>query len=692
MDVTIMNCNSIDEADIHIEEATLNIKFGINGVGKSTISNAIKIKCSDEARLAELTPFKFQENNPDNITPEVSGIDSISSVAVFNESYIDQFVFKQDELISNSFEIFVKNEEYNRKLEEIERIVSSIKDTFDSNQDIDQVISDLTELSGCFGKSKGGYSAASSIGKGLGKGNKIENVPEGLEPYSEFLKSDVNTKWIKWQITGNDFIEISENCPYCTSPTEDKQEQIKRVSSEFDAKSIEHLTKVLGVVERLEKYFSDEAKGNIYQITRNKVGLSKEEITYLKQVKEQVDTLRDKLLTLKGITFFTFEDVDKVIEKIESLKIKLDLLPLLNSEDTKNIIDKLNGSLDEVLDKAGQLQGQVNMQKEGIRKTIDERKEEINDFLKYAGYKYSVEISGDSRDYKLKLLHQDWSQAVAGGGQHLSYGEKNAFSLVLFMYECLSNSPDLIVLDDPISSFDKNKKYALLEMLFRGATSLRGKTVLMLTHDLEPIIDMVKNLSHIFDPVPKAYFLTSRGGVVSEIPITKSDVQTFSQVCDENIQDHDEVIIKLVYLRRLYETINDKGKEYQLISNLLHKRDVPIDTSVEEAVNMSQEDIDLAEQGILDRVPEFDYVSILGRLNDSSEMIGVYGQCASDYEKLQIFRILNGAHENNVVKKYINESFHIENEYICQLNPCKYELIPEFIVKECDEYFEGTSQ
>lgn len=66
MDVIIKNCNSIDEADVHIEEATLNIKFGINGTGKSTISNAIKLKCSDESRLQELTPFKFQENNPDN--------------------------------------------------------------------------------------------------------------------------------------------------------------------------------------------------------------------------------------------------------------------------------------------------------------------------------------------------------------------------------------------------------------------------------------------------------------------------------------------------------------------------------------------------------------------------------------------------------------------------------------------------
>lgn len=458
MEVFIKNCNSIDEANIHIEEGILNIKFGVNGTGKSTIASAIRLKCTNEADLKELTPFKLQEINPDSIKPEVSGIDAISSVAVFNESYINQFVFKKDELISNSFEIFIKNEDYNEKIEEIERIVSSIKETFNSNQEIDQVISDLSELSGCFGSSKSGYSAAGAIAKGLGKGNKIENIPEGLEPYSQFLKSDKNTKWIRWQITGNEFIDISESCPYCTSPTEEKREQIKRVSNEFDAKSIEHLIKVLAVVERLEKYFSDAAKDNIYQITKNKIGLSQEEITYLKQVKEQVDTLRDKLLTLKEITFFTFQDVDTVIEKITLLKINLDLLPLLESADTIDIVKQLNGSLDEVLKKAGLLQGRVNQQKASIQKTIKERKDEINNFLKNAGYKYNVEIIGDAQEYKLKLLHRDLSQAVVGGDQYLSYGEKNAFSLVLFMYECLSSSPDLIVLDDPISSFDNRDR------------------------------------------------------------------------------------------------------------------------------------------------------------------------------------------------------------------------------------------
>ena len=42
--ITIRNCNNIRTADISLAECTLNIKFGYNGTGKSTISEAIRLK------------------------------------------------------------------------------------------------------------------------------------------------------------------------------------------------------------------------------------------------------------------------------------------------------------------------------------------------------------------------------------------------------------------------------------------------------------------------------------------------------------------------------------------------------------------------------------------------------------------------------------------------------------------------
>lgn len=691
MDISIKNCNNIDNATIHLDKGFLNIKYGINGTGKSTIAKAIELNSQDPEKLVELTPFKLIEDNPNDLKPVVEGCDGIGSVAVFNEFYVGKFVFKQDELIKNSFEIFVKTPDYQQKLDEIEGIVVDIKQTFKKNEEIDQVINDLAELGGCFGNARSGYSKTSSIGKGFGGGNKIDNIPAGFESYTEFLQSDQNTNWIKWHINGNSFLELSDNCPYCTSPAKEKHDDIKKVSDTFDAKSIEHLTKVLSVVERLAQYFSEDTRNQLSRITRNKTGLTKEDITYLKQIKEQIDTLRDKMKQLQHITFFPFEDVDKVVEAITQLKINLASLPFLGSDETKAIVDKLNDSLDTVLNMGSRLQGAVNKQKKLIQSTVKKRKQEINNFLHNAGYKYTVDIESDAQQYKLKLQHHDLSNTtVEGGSQHLSYGEKNAFALVLFMYECIANSPGLIVLDDPISSFDKNKKYALLHMLFTGAVSLRRKTVLMLTHDLEPIIDLIRTLSNTFSsPKPKAYFLKAMRGGVNETEITKNDIQTFAQICNGNISGNEEVVIKLIYLRRYFETVDDRGSEYQLLSSLLHKRSIPIDKSGDADVEMSDEAITEASNSVKKKIDEFDYEALLNRLRDVDEMKKIYKHCRSGYEKLQIFRVICNNHKDSVFRKYINESFHIENEYICQLNPSNYEVIPEFIVAECDKYFEN---
>jgi wobble nucleotide-excising tRNase len=77
------------------------------------------------------------------------------------------------------------------------------------------------------------------------------------------------------------------------------------------------------------------------------------------------------------------------------------------------------------------------------------------------------------------LRHEEYERSLSKGDQFLSFGERNAFALVLFMYESISKNVDLVVLDDPISSFDRNKKFALIEMLFMRERSLKDRTVLM---------------------------------------------------------------------------------------------------------------------------------------------------------------------------------------------------------------------
>ena len=95
MNIEINNCNNIENGNIEIKENTLNIKYAINGTGKTTISKAITYEVQKQD-LSVLTPFKYQKDK--KIPPKVNGLNEISTVKVFDEEYVNQYVFLEDEV------------------------------------------------------------------------------------------------------------------------------------------------------------------------------------------------------------------------------------------------------------------------------------------------------------------------------------------------------------------------------------------------------------------------------------------------------------------------------------------------------------------------------------------------------------------------------------------------------------------
>ena len=692
MNIEIKNCNNIDSANISLAENKLNIKFAPNGTGKSTIAKAIVLGTAESSDLSELIPFKLRDSNPGQKTPEIIGMDSLQNVMCFNEEYVSQFVFNQDELLSNSFDIFIKTDAYKQKEHEIEELVSEIKLLFMNNQELESLISTLKEMGRAFKLTKSGISKSSTGMKGLANGNKIQHIPAGLEAYQPFIQSQNSVGWVDWQTKGYEFAELSDSCPFCTAHATDKKEKIKRVGQEYDKNTIKNLLAIIGVIERLGDYFSEEAKSKLSTITTLKDGLEKEHEAFLVTVKTQIDNLVEKLEMLRTLSGFQFKDGEKVAEKLPSYKLNLEFFSELKSNKTQETIKPINASIDAIIEKAGQLQGKINQQRIEIQRVVEKHQKDINGFLSYAGYSYKVEIAGEDEQAQLKLLHLDYQQHLNGGNQHLSFGERNAFAIVLFMYECLSKKPDLIILDDPISSFDKNKKYAILEMLFRrdADSCLKNKTVLMLTHDEEPIIDTVKSLSHKFNNQTSASFLKLKGGQIDEYDIKKDDIQTFAKICRNTLGSAKDDIVKLIYMRRNYEIVDDKGGAYQVLSNLLHKRERAIDTREQKDQDdnypeMNAEKFSSGCAEIGRQLANFLYSIVLDRVSDTNTLKSLYDASTNGYEKLQIFRLLDLDAENSVIQKFINETYHIENEFICQIDPAKYDTIPEYVIVECDK-------
>lgn len=694
MNIEIRNCNNIECGEFTVAKGRLNIKYAVNGTGKSTIAKAFEAFINNEEnKIKELMPFKYynKANSPD---PDLQNIDTFNSIAVFNEKYIENYMFQPNELIKNSFEIFVKTSNYDVHIKEIEDLLRSVNVAFETHPELDELIDVFGKFIDGFGRAKNGYSAAGAIAKGIGKGNKISNIPKGLEAYETYLKDKDNIKWLKWQIDGKNYLNMAEQCPYCTAKMEEsRKEIILQVSDEYETKSIEQLNKILEIFELLYPYFEENTCQKIQEIAHNVADITETQKAFLLEVKQQINNLCKQLLRLKHIGFHSLKDSEKIADELSKYKIDLSYYSHLNSKLTVEKVELINSVLDDVLSKAGLLQGAINKQKKHIKDTIENNMIEINDFLFYAGYKYQVLIEYDEvSEYHLVLRHKDYDQNIEAVSNHLSYGEKNAFALVLFMYEVLKNNPDLVILDDPISSFDGNKKFAIMNMLFMGKKCFKDRTVLLLTHEFNTVIDAIKNMAHLFNPGPKAAFLSVKSGELSEEVINKDDIKSFADIAKNSMKSDIDSLNKLVYFRRLEEIRGGNTLSYQIVSNVFHKREKPCykDPDTGELRDLTDEEIIIGESEIKKEIPEFDYQKELEKTKNLNLLKDIYYRSGSNYEKMQLYRIaFNENHENDIIKKFINETFHVENDYIFQVDPRKYDTVPQYIIDECDKRFES---
>ena len=108
------------------------------------------------------------------------------------------------------------------------------------------------------------------------------------------------------------------------------------------------------------------------------------------------------------------------------------------------------------------------------------------------------------------------------------------------MHYALSHNPSLIILDDPISSFDTNKKYAIINRLFANISSKNSffrKTVLMLTHDFQPIIDFI-SVGKPNEQAVCANYMRNNAGKIDIEEIKESDIISLPILLSENAKNN----------------------------------------------------------------------------------------------------------------------------------------------------------
>ena len=430
--------------------------------------------------------------------------------------------------------------------------------------------------------------------------------------------------------------------------------------------------------------------------------------TQLTKLGAEAKYLHDRLTAIMS---FNGSSVDR--DNIAELESRLNEMKVdFQACDTYFVTDffkskmlNINSEIDSLLEKVDILKGEIGRYHKNLREKIRTRTKDINDFLNIAGFKYifEVELRGeDDARAVLKFILPDGNPGdMESTDKHLSWGERNAFALILFMFDAISKDADLIILDDPISSFDNNKKYAIINRLFRTgdkANSLYQRTVMMLTHDFEPMIDYIQTNSGRQDPssVCAVYFENTKGELKCT-PI-KKDVDMLSSVVllkelamDSNIDIAARIACLRKFIEHQYKNPRDDSEAYNILSSLIHGSD--LQTCDNEGKNeLSDSDKEKGYNFIKTYIPEFNYDTVLDQFKPES-LIKRYSSEPVSYFKMLILRsYIERNHEarerlrrtNDALRKYIDETNHIENDYLYSLDLRRFNVVPEHFMKEAE--------
>jgi len=699
--INLENCNNISKCDISLKKNILNIYYAMNGTGKSTIGKALELLSKGET-LDSLKPFNG------DVTPSGTLSEELENVLLFNEEFVNTIVFNKSEVIDNAFEVFIKSPKYDELQTSINEKLLKIHfepETFENLGDLFRVGESVLKK---FSLTKSGDLKKVGLMKNLVNSKSIFTLPEKIKKFQPLMLKEYNIDWVGWKNDGGKF-DDNDICPFCANELETDYQTEKKVFSESYSKSgVKSIIEMMGFFDSVKRYMNSEKIEILYKCIRE---LQDEAVIslWIKKFYSELDFLIDKVKNVIEFNSFVAQkdDISKLEEQLTKLKIDASVLEIFNSDKVKSLAQSINTEVESLLKETEVLKRNIGELTGYIGSATKKALKDINDFLFMAGITYELDIKHLSETQTQTILKYRADKKIEGVlvadiNKHLSWGERNAFALVLFMHYALSHNPNLIILDDPISSFDTNKKYAIINRLFANISSKNSffrKTVLMLTHDFQPVIDFI-SVGKPNEQAVCANYMRNNAGKIDMEEIEESDIVSLPILLSENAKnDSLNPIHRFTCIRKLLEHTNSNlGNDvsYNVISSLLHGKEKP---TYRDDSEMNASEVSEAETFIKEFISDFSYTQYRNDNFTKENLLYQFSVEDNNYFKLQIFRVILAVYnlrskiQNDSLIKYIDEQFHIENDSIYYLNLTKYDLVPDFVIPTCEQFLkdEGIS-
>ncbi len=704
-------CNNITSCDIGITRGSLNIKYAINGTGKSTVGKAIFLS-SQNKPLSPLKPFQLPLGIPASTLPTATGVE-FSNVMLFDGDYVSQYIFQPSDLVKNAFEIFIRTEDYDSYKTQIDADCQAILKMFAQSSVIRTLADSLRELCNLVKINSDGRSISK---RARGVKNTLESQkcalstpPDNLSEFKPFFSDGLTSvDWAAWKLIGIDKYSDKGICPFCAEPeTGCKKEQTRLFSESFDKDSITFTSKLKENLEKLSTYINPEKLNSLLRLLSIDGDRSTFELQLVKLLAE-AQYILDRLNELATFSGYSVDRsrLGELVAILTDKKIDTNILDYFNTDNFRSDINPLNEKVDEIISAVSRLQENIAHLQACLQRQVASRTKDINEFLLSAGFKYSfdIKIDGDGQAHALLLYNgiDETQVPVDKPAEHLSWGERNVFSLLLFMFDAISKDADLIILDDPISSFDSSKKYAIINRLFMTGSrgnSLYMRTVLLLTHDMEPVIDYIQVGGKLDNRYVNGFFMQNLDGLLAEYSIHK-DVHILSTIIlmkqiakDENTPLPARIGCLRKYIEHTTADPSVESISYNILSSLIHNREHPTYDNNGE-FEMSSDDLIAGIEEIVGYIPSFNYQVAKVQL-EGKTLLEEFQRTSNMYIRLLILRMFVQRYSeakdrlkarNDVLRKYIDETFHIENDYLYSFDFRRFAVVPEYISKAASDF------
>ena len=617
MKIYIDGYKNLNNFEMEVIENKVNVLFGMSGSGKSSIGEALQKIDLDFNKTIGSENIPIIKVNDSHVIPGVQ----VFSVSTVNELLLTEEANNiYDVIVDDNSKIKKAEKEYRDKLTSLEKAINSEKNTFTYLKDI-----------------------ADNLGSQLNKQGELKQTAKVVHLEKSITKTrDSRTlkdiqkmepgKYL-WLLQGKQYV-YDCRCPYCEKRL--SQSRLRKLNK-LEAYEEKTLKKVADITTKYPDNFSD------FDYTQRKI----------KELVKQVKTI-----------CAACQDYTAVSEQLMGLNnttiTKLDKHHLVLTQELKEYFPSTYHETEKIIKQIDIINRLLEGARISTKKILDKRLVKINKTLGIMSIPYTVEAAySNGRIQRYTITHRD-DLTSNDRRKSMSFGEKNVVALIMFVLKCKSLADDLVIIDDPASSFDDYRRNQIYGFI---ADELNGHTVLLLSHDSifakYALVDTKKSGNVIY--------IENNKDQIRLKQVSKDDFMDFEAYVKDRIISSIDYYQQIINMRLLFEG-SYNSVIYQYLSAIIHMRS-------KEEIDLLLSQKGLSEKEVFDKIID-KYNWLKGYLvpySDSIKLTNIHGWAL--LEKAFIIReCFKQQLKKDGYKKALDDFVHLNRKLKICLNPYSFEF------------------